>query len=155
MKFLRPLVFILISQLAGVIGSVFTSSAIPGWYSTLDKPSFNPPNWIFGPMWVTLYVLMGIASYLIWKRRGDIKSVKISLIIFFAHLILNALWSIIFFGLHNPMLAFFEIVILWLSILLLIGLFYRIDKRASYLLIPYLLWVSFASILNYSIWKLN
>lgn len=155
MKFITPIIFILISQLAGVVGSIFTTTAIPTWYATLNKPMFNPPSWIFGPVWIVLYTMMGIASYLVWQKRGNMGVAKISLIIFFIHLVLNALWSIIFFGLHNPMLAFFEIIILWITIAVLIFLFYKIDRRAAYLLIPYLLWVSFASFLNYSIWRLN
>lgn len=154
-KFLAPLGFILISQLAGVVGSFFTAPAISTWYSTLNKPSFNPPSWVFGPAWITLYTLMGIASYLIWQKRGDNSLVKTALIIFFIHLVFNALWSVIFFGLHSPMWAFVEILFLWAMILLLIIIFYKIDRRAAYLLVPYILWVSFASILNFSIWRLN
>lgn len=155
MKFITPLIFVLISQLAGVVGSFFTASKIPSWYATLNKPSFNPPGWIFGPVWITLYTMMGIASYLVWQKRGDTSLAKISLVVFFVHLVFNALWSIIFFGLQNPMLAFFEIVVLWMMIVSLIIMFYQIDKRAAYLLIPYLLWVSFASVLNFFIWRLN
>jgi len=155
MKYVNLIIFILISQLAGVIGSIFTASAIPTWYAVLNKPSFNPPGWIFGPVWIILYTLMGIASYLIWKKRAKGKLPQMALILFFVHLAFNALWSIIFFGLHNLMWAFFEIIILWLMIVVLNVLFYKIDKRATYLLIPYLLWVSFAAFLNFSIWMLN
>lgn len=154
-KFLAPLGFILISQLAGVVGSFFTAPAISTWYSTLNKPSFNPPSWVFGPAWITLYTLMGIASYLIWQKRGESSLAKTALIIFFVHLVFNALWSIIFFGFHSPMWAFVEIVFLWAMILSLIVIFYKIDRRAAYLLVPYILWVSFASVLNFSIWRLN
>ncbi len=154
-KFIRPIIFILISQSAGVIGSLFTSSAIETWYSTITKPTFNPPSWIFGPVWVSLYTLMGFASYLIWQRRRKQPLANTALVIFFVHLLFNALWSIIFFGLHNPIWAFYEILVLWSMIVVLIYLFYKIDKRAAYLLVPYLLWVSFASFLNFSIWQLN
>ncbi|MFA6605337.1 MAG: TspO/MBR family protein, partial [Patescibacteria group bacterium] len=121
----------------------------------LNKPSFNPPSWIFGPVWTTLYILMGIALYLIWQEGLKKAFVKNSFILFIVNLVLNSLWSITFFGLQNPALAFLVIVLLWITILVLIIRFYRINKLASYLLIPYLLWVSFASVLNFSIWQLN
>jgi translocator protein len=146
---------ILLCQLAGLIGSVFTTSAIPNWYATLQKPSFNPPSWIFGPVWITLYLLMGISLYLVWLKRGSNSLTQTAIILFVVHLILNALWSIIFFGLKNPMIAFFEIIVLWIMIVVLIYIFFKIDKRSAYLLLPYFLWVSFASILNFSIWQLN
>lgn len=149
------LFFILISQSAGIIGSFFTAPAIAGWYAELNKPLFNPPSWIFAPVWISLYALMGIASYLIWVKRKKEKLANTALVIFFIHLIFNALWSIIFFGLKNPMWAFFEILILWVMVLILIIIFHKIDKKASYLLIPYVLWVSFATFLNFAIWILN
>ena len=158
MKIKNPklLVFsIVICQLAGVVGSFATTSAIPTWYVTLNKPSFNPPNWIFGPVWVTLYALMGISLYLVWQKVKDNKRAKYSVKIFIAHLLLNSLWSIVFFGFRDLSLALDVIAALWLLIVYVIYLFWKIDKRASYLLIPYLFWVSFASILNYSIWQLN
>ncbi|PLX20848.1 TspO protein [Candidatus Parcubacteria bacterium] len=154
-KYFLPFLFILISQFAGIVGSIFTSSKIPTWYASINKPFFNPPGWLFGPVWIVLYAMMGYASYLIYLRRGENSLVNATLIVFFIHLALNALWSIIFFGLQNPMWAFFEIIILWIMIVLLVFLFYKIDRRAAYLLIPYLLWVSFASVLNFAIWKLN
>lgn len=133
---------------AGIVGSFFTISAIPNWYSTLNKPVFSPPNWIFGPVWTILYILMGISLYLVWQKK-KIPS------IFWVQLILNALWSIIFFGMQNPLLAMVDIIALWIAIILTIKAFYKISKPSVYLLIPYLLWVSFALILNYSIWVLN
>ena len=154
-KFISPIIFILISQAAGIVGSVFTTSKIPTWYAGLNKPFFNPPGWIFGPVWITLYTMMGVASYFVWQKRGENPLANTALIIFFVHLIFNALWSILFFGLQNPMWAFLEIIILLVMIIVLVILFYKIDKRAAYLLIPYLLWVSFASVLNFSIWRLN
>lgn len=141
--------FVLLCQAAGTIGSIFTFSAIPNWYAYLNKPFFNPPNWIFGPVWTTLYALMGIAVYLVWKKRKGIP------FWFWVQLVLNALWSILFFGLQNPILAFVGVVFLWLSIFLTITSFYRIHKTAAYLLVPYLLWVTFASLLNASIALLN
>ena len=146
---------IIICQLAGFIGSLFTMPAIAGWYSQLNKPSFNPPNWLFGPAWLTLYTLMGISAYLIWRRGIAKKEVKTALIIFGVQLILNSLWSIIFFGLKLPWLAFAEISLLWIFILLTILKFLKISQPAGLLLLPYLAWVSFASLLNFSIARLN
>lgn len=139
--------------LAGFIGSYFTMDAIPNWYAGLNKPSFNPPNWIFGPVWSTLYLLMGISFYKVWTSNSDMK--KIAIAIFSVQIVLNTLWSILFFGLQNPVVAFGEIIILWIMIILNIVVFYRINKISGLLLIPYLLWVSFASFLNYSIMILN
>lgn len=133
---------------AGILGSVFTVSAIPEWYSTLNKPSFSPPNWIFGPVWTILYILMGYSLYLVWTKR------KIPTV-FWIQLILNAAWSIIFFGLKNPILALVDIAVLWIVIVLTIKAFYKINKLAGQLLFPYLAWVSFATILNLSIIFLN
>lgn len=148
-------VAIVICQLAGAIGSVLTSPAIPGWYAGIVKPSFNPPSWIFGPVWITLYALMGIAAWLVWLRRSEQGSAKQALQIFGLQLALNALWSPLFFGLQNPGLAFAEIILLWLAIVATIRAFYSIKPLAAYLLVPYLAWVSFAAFLNYSIWQLN
>jgi len=142
-------------QLAGVIGSFFTAPAIPAWYSTLTKPNFSPPNWLFAPVWLSLYLLMGISAYLIWQKTAEQEKAKSALKLFWSHLIFNALWSIIFFGLQNPGLAFLNIIILWILIVILIVKFWKISSWAAYLLIPYLIWVSFASILNYYIWYLN
>ena len=154
-NFLKLVIAIVVSELAGVIGSVFTISSIPTWYSTLQKPSFSPPNWIFGPAWTTLYFFMGVAAFLVWRHGVERKEVKTALAIFGGQLALNTLWSIIFFGLHNPFWAFVEIIILWLAILLTIVSFYKVSKTAAYLLLPYILWVSFASVLNFSILVLN
>lgn len=146
---------ILICQFAGIIGSLFTFSAIPTWYATLNKPFISPPNWVFGPVWTTLYTLMGISAYLIWQKGIQKKQVKDALRTFGEQLVLNALWSILFFGLKNPLLAFVEILFLWILIVATMVKFYRLNKWAAYLLIPYLLWVSFASILNGAIVVLN
>ncbi len=154
-KYLWPAIFILLSQAAGLIGSIFTGPAIPGWYAGLNKPGFNPPGWLFGPVWLILYTMMGLASYFVWQKWNSGSLSRVALIIFFVHLALNALWSFLFFGLKNPQLAFFEIILLWVSILALIILFWAIDRRAAYLMIPYILWVSFAAVLNFSIWRLN
>ena len=145
---------ILISLSAGAIGSVFTASSIPTWYSTLTKPFFNPPNWIFAPVWTTLYILIGISFYLILVSKSKINKNR-AIQIFIIQLILNTLWSIIFFGLKSPEIALLEIFLLWVSILLTIKYFYRISKLSSYLLYPYLAWVSFATILTIAISILN
>lgn len=146
---------IFICQLAGVVGSLFTKGAIDGWYITLVKPVFSPPNWIFAPVWIILYFLMGIALYLVWETKVKKKQVNDAIQLFGVHLLINATWSIVFFGLKSPFLAFLNIMALWLLIILVIYKFWYVNKTAAYLLIPYLLWVSFATFLNYSIWVLN
>lgn len=144
---------ILICQLAGAIGSIFTLKNIPAWYAGLDKPFFSPPNWLFGPVWITLYTMMGASLYFVFIKEKEefTKPVKI----FLLHLIINSLWSIVFFGMRNPGLGFFVITVLWSMILYLIRLFRKTDKRASYLLYPYFVWVTFASFLNLAVWYLN
>lgn len=145
-----------ISLLPGIIGSIFTISAIPGWYAELIKPALNPPSWVFGPAWTTLYVLMGIAAFMVWTRESvDLRQRKKALIIFDIQLVLNALWSIIFFGLERPGAAFIEIIVLWCAILLTMLVFSKISRLATALLVPYIVWVSFAAYLNYAIWMLN
>jgi len=148
----RLIVSILVCELAGVIGSLFTSS-ITNWYAALAKPSFNPPPWIFVPVWAILYLIMGISLYLIWD--SDSKQKRNVIIVFGIQLLLNAIWSVIFFGLHNIFLAFVDIILLWIFILVTMVLFYRISKISSYILVPYFAWVSFAMILNYWILVLN
>ncbi len=132
----------------GLLGSFFTASSIPTWYAALNKPFFSPPNWVFAPVWTTLYILMGISLYLVWIKK------KIPAV-FWVQLILNATWSMIFFGMKNPGLALVDIIALWLSIFLTIKTFYKISKLAGRLFVPYLVWVSFASILNLFIVFLN
>lgn len=144
---------ILLAQSAGIIGSFFTISAIPTWYIYLNKPIFSPPNWLFGPVWTILYTMIGISFYIIWINYKKENSWIIKFFLF--HLFLNSIWSIIFFGVKNLGLAFIEIVIMWLTIVYMIIKFKQINKWASYLLVPYLLWVSFAAVLNYSVWQLN
>lgn len=156
MKDLPKLVLsVAICEGVGILGSIFTISSISLWYATLNKPFFTPPNWLFGPAWTTLYFLMGISLFLVWKKGLKKKEVREALVIFDIQLILNFLWSIIFFRFQNPLLAFIEIIILWAVILLTISKFKKISKLAAYLLIPYILWVSFAAILNLSILILN
>ena len=154
-KILLFIISVVICQLAGVVGSFFTFNSVKTWYLTINKPVFNPPSWVFGPVWTILFLLMGISLFLVWSKGFDNPQVKIALLIFAAQLILNVLWSTLFFGLKSPLFAFVEIVILWIFILLTIINFYSISKPASYLLIPYLLWVTFASVLNFAIFLLN
>ncbi len=146
---------IVLSQMAGIIGSLATTPAIPTWYVYLAKPTFSPPNWLFAPVWLTLYTMMGIAFYLIIAKGLKIKKKRIAAGLFLGHLVLNTLWSLVFFGLKDLGLALLVIIFLWLMIAILIDLFWKIDKRAGYLLIPYFLWVSFATMLNLAIWQLN
>jgi len=146
---------ILVCLFAGLIGSFFTIDSIATWYTTLQKPGFNPPNWVFGPVWTTLYTLMGISAYLVWMKGWDKKEVRVALWVFILQLVLNTMWSIIFFGAKELFSAFVEIVFLWLAIVFTIFLFNRISRNAALLMVPYLLWVSFAAFLNYSIWQLN
>jgi tryptophan-rich sensory protein len=176
---IKFLVSVAVCQLAGIIGSFFTAPAVSSaWFSQLRKPSFFPPNWLFAPAWIVLYFLMGISLFLVWKKNWGIAitpgkqekkfwnpfSKKLwtgswreenAILIFSLQLILNTLWSVIFFGLKSIGLAFFEILTLWFSIIYTIANFYRISKKAAYLLLPYILWVSFAAFLNFSVWQLN
>lgn len=154
-KILILIVSIAIPQLVGFIGSIVTIPAISSWYKTLNKPIFNPPNSLFGPVWTILFLLMGISLYLIWTKGLKSKKVKEGMNVFMIQLGLNLLWSIVFFGFHSPFLALIDIVVLWVLILITILKFSKISKPAAYLLIPYLLWVSFAAILNFSILILN
>lgn len=153
--FFKLIFAIIIAESAGIIGSLFTFSSIPTWYTTIIKPTFSPPNWIFGPVWTTLFALMGIALFLVWQKGLHRKDVKVAITIFFVQLLLNTFWSIIFFGNQNIGGAFLEIIFLWLAILATIIAFFKISKLAGYLLLPYIAWVSFAAFLNYTIWTLN
>ena len=139
----------------GALSGIATSSSVSTWYTTLNKPSFNPPNWLFAPVWTTLYAMMGVAAGLVWIRSDESDKVKAALSVFALQLALNSLWSILFFGLRNPTAALVEIVVLWVAIFLTIRRFYPISQWAAWLLIPYLLWVSFASVLNLFIVILN
>ena len=151
----RLVVAIFVCQLAGIAGSAFTRASIPTWYATLQKPAFTPPNWLFAPVWSSLFLLMGIAAYLIWNKGMQNREVRIALFIFGIQLVLNIFWSFFFFKLQSPLYGFIEIVILWLAILLTVIYFLRISGTASLLLLPYLFWVSFAAVLNFYIMKLN
>lgn len=149
------IVAIVACELAGIIGSVFTTPSIPGWYAGIAKPSFNPPNWVFGPVWTLLYALMGLAAYLVYEKGFKRREVKNALAVFAGQLLLNTLWSIVFFGAHMILGAAVVIVLLWAMILATILLFTKISKTAAYLLVPYILWVTFAAVLNISFYVLN
>jgi len=173
------LLFSLVVPLAaGWIGSLVTMPAIGSWYSTLTKPALNPPSWIFGPVWTLLYLLMGVALFIVWKKNWQVKNGLLAdrdrawnpwsrqfwsgdwqkgniIAIFYIQLFLNVIWSFIFFGLHQPGLAFFELLALWVSVVYAIVNFYRVSKAAAWLLLPYILWVTFAGYLNWAIWMGN
>jgi benzodiazapine receptor len=142
-----------ICLLLGSASGLFTIGEIKGWYQTIEKPSWNPPNWLFGPVWSTLYILMGVAFGLVITQKGQIKRNVVW--VFIIQFILNLLWSFIFFKMHNFSLALLEIVVLWIFIFICVVQFYRLNKIAGLLMIPYLVWVSFATILTTSIWTLN
>ena len=152
---IKLIVSIIACQCAGLIGSIFTTAAIPTWYAALQKPVFTPPNWLFAPAWITLYLLMGIAAFLVWRKGLGEEGVKCALIVFLVQLVLNALWSVVFFGLQSPLYGMVVILALWVAILLTILRFFKLSTAAGALLLPYLLWVSFASALNISICVLN
>jgi len=147
--------FVVLCELAGVIGSLFTISAIPTWYAALRKPWFTPPNWLFGPIWFTLYFLMGISLYLVFESKRNKAKEKSALWAFGIQLFLNVLWSVLFFGMHYLLYGFIEIVLLWISIAVTIILFFKVSKVAAYLLLPYILWVTIAASLNYYVFILN
>jgi translocator protein len=155
-KALGIVVSIVVCELAGLIGSLFTRPSIPGWYAGLTKPSFNPPSWVFAPVWTALYAMMGLAAWLVYEKKGFGRPEgKKALTVFAVQLVLNTLWSIVFFGAHNILGAVIVIVILWAMILWTILLFHKISKAAAWLLVPYILWVSFATVLTISIYALN
>jgi len=155
-KISRIAIVVIICLAIGYLSGMVTRASITTWYPTLVKPSFNPPNWIFAPVWTSLYVMMGVAAGLIWNQITTQKAAVTKALQFFTiQLVLNALWSYLFFGLHNLMLATIEVVLLWLMIFETYSQFAKINKTASYLMLPYLAWVSFASVLTASIWWLN
>src|SRR3989344_6167255 len=155
MKEILKLVFaIAVCQTAGAIGSVFTSSAISVWYEQLQKPALTPPGWVFGPVWFLLYTLMGVSLYLVWRKRTAEHCQCTALRVFFFQLTLNILWSYLFFGLREPLLAFVEILVLFLAILATAWQFWNVSRMAAYLLMPYILWVGLAAYLNFAIWQL-
>ena len=151
----RLILSILICQAAGALGSIFTSSSVSTWYPTLTKPDFTPPGWVIGLVWIILFTLMGISLFVVWQRGTGRTEVKSALFIFAAQLVVNVLWSWAFFGLRSPLFGLEVIAVLWILILLTIVKFWQISRIAALLLIPYILWVSFAAFLNFTIWRLN
>jgi len=177
-NFFKLIIAIALTEVAGVIGAIFTTPLTLDWYADLTKPGLNPPDWLFGPVWIMLYALIGVALYLVWKNNWKVRNHILErgqktwnrfserfwtgswqkqnvIAIFGIQLFLNILWTYIFFGLKFPLLAFFEILALWFAILYTIVNFYRVSKASAYLLIPYILWVSFAAYLNLFVFMLN
>jgi len=154
-EILKLVVSVSICQFAGFIGTVFTTPSIPTWYATLNKPFFTPPSWLFAPVWITLYTLMGISAFLVWRKGLSDQHVRKASIVYAVQLILNVLWSGVFFGFRSILAGLIVIVILWIAILLTILNFHKISTTAGLLLIPYILWVSVAASLNFSVLILN
>jgi benzodiazapine receptor len=155
MNILKLLASILVCQAAGFAGSFFTAPAIPAWYDGLVKPSFTPPDMIFAPVWTALFLLMGIALFLVWRIGFDDRRVRRGLALFGVQLALNVSWSIAFFGFRSPLAGLLVIAALWAAILATLVCFFRISRTAGVLLIPYIAWVSFAAVLNVSLYMLN
>jgi translocator protein len=155
-NFAKLIVSIAIPFLVGVFGSLFTTAdSLGNWYAGLNKPPFNPPDWVFGPVWTTLYIMMGVAAFLVWRKGLENKPVRIVLVCYIVQLALNAIWTPLFFGLHSPLLGLIDIVLLLNAIIVTIFAFFQISRPAALLLIPYLAWVSFATVLNASLYLLN
>lgn len=152
-RFKVLLLFVIASFLPGVIGGLFTGSSVNTWYATLVKPALNPPNWVFGPVWTLLYIIMGVAAYLVWKEKKQGRWIALGF--FFAHLVVNGLWSFIFFGTQSIMGGFVTIVVLLSMIVILFVLFKEHSSRAAALLVPYFMWVTFATYLNTMLLVLN
>ena len=146
---------VLVCELVALLGSLVTMPSIEGWYATIQKPFFNPPSWIFAPVWTVLFLLMGISLYLIVRERLLSRESRVAVLFFGVQLGLNLLWPVLFFGLHSPFFAFIEILALWLFIFITAYNFWKISRLSAYLLVPYLVWVAFAAVLNFSIWILN
>lgn len=146
---------IVFAQLAGWFGAIFNAISLTDWYPALVKPAFNPPSWVFGPVWTILFLLMGLSLFIILQGHWHQRQRDLAVLVFIIQWLLNIGWSFIFFGLQNPLVAFVEIIILWLAIMWNMIVFYRLDKKAAYLLLPYLLWVTFAMVLNANIVVLN
>lgn len=155
-KYLSLFVILGIISIIQLAGSFLTLEAVISWYPDVAKPSFNPPNWLFAPVWSFLYLMIAVSGWLVWqKRKENKKAVDSAMTVYAVQLFLNTAWSYIFFGSKNFGLAFFEIIILLAAIIWNIAVFYRISKNAAYVLVPYALWVSFAAVLNFAVWQLN
>ena len=151
----KLVVAIALPVVIGGLSGFATARGVSTWYPTLVKPSFNPPSWVFGPVWTVLYIMMGVSAYLVWRQGLDVDGVRVALAVFVVQLALNGLWSILFFGMQQPGWALVEIIVLWVAIGATILLFWRVVPAAGVLLLPYWAWVSFATILNASLWWLN
>lgn len=154
-EIVKLIFFILIVEIVGSAGTIFTTPAISTWYATLNKPSFNPPNWLFGPVWTTLFLLMGVSLYLVWQQRKNKKAVGLPFAVFTIQLILNVLWLALFFGAHSPFLGFIDIILLIGAIGATMWQFAKVSKPSALLLVPYLAWTIFAAVLNFNILVLN
>lgn len=152
---IKLIIAVSVPLLVGFASSLFTITGVESWYKTINLPSWNPPDQVFGPVWTTLYILMGIAFYLVWINEARSAFKRKAIIFFIIQLVLNFLWSVIFFGMEQIGWALVEISVLWLLILFTILSFGKISKTAAWLMVPYICWVSFAALLNYNIWKLN
>lgn len=144
--------FMLLCLAVGGLGGWITAQSVIRWYPTLNKPEWNPPSWVFGPVWTALYVMMAVAAWLVWQKPA---ATRTAMILFFIQLALNSLWSFLFFGARSPGLALIDILALWLALALAVHAFFKHSSNAGLLLLPYLAWVSFAAFLNFSIWRLN
>jgi benzodiazapine receptor len=153
--FIKLVVCLALTFSAAFLGSLFTRNAISDWYANLNKPFFTPPDWLFGPVWTVLYLLMALSAFLVWQKGLESPIVRIALALYLLQLILNGLWTPLFFGLKVPLVAFIEILLLWTAIILTIIASARVSMPAALLLLPYIVWTSFAAVLNFSIWLLN
>ncbi len=154
-RLVKAFLFILACEAFGNIGTIFTIQSIPTWYATLIKPSFTPPNWLFGPVWTTLFALMGVSTFLVYEGMTKRNSARTALYAFDAQFIINVLWSFLFFGLRSISLGLIDILALWIAIAITIFMFYKISKLSALLLVPYIVWVSIATLLNYYVFVLN
>lgn len=152
---LKLIIAIAIPLIVGGTSGFFTATGVESWYQSIARPTWNPPGWIFGPVWTTLYVMMGISLFLVWKEDTSVELKKIAIALFTVQLVLNFFWSFIFFNQHQIGWALVEIIAMWVFILLTIFAFAQVNKAAAWLLVPYISWVSFATILNFTIWQLN
>ncbi len=153
-QWLVLVLFLAICLATAGLGTAWTNLSVADWYAAIKKPSWTPPNWVFGPVWTTLYIGMAVAAWLVWRRNG-LADAWLALLVFGVQLSLNAVWSLLFFGMRNPGIAFVDVVLLWFAVAGTIVTFGRISSLAAILLVPYLAWVSFAAALNWSIWRMN
>ena len=152
---MKLIIAIAVPQLVGILSGLATVRGTREWYPLLDKPSFTPPSWVFGPVWTLLYLMMGVAAFVVWKKGLTVPGVKAALLLFLIQLGLNGMWSLLFFGMRSPGVAFAEILLLWCAIAVTVFVFLGQSRLAGVLLVPYWAWVSFAVVLNYALWRLN